>query len=383
MDGMARPQMAVTAPARSTPAPIRMLVLSPFPEQAAGTRFRISHYVPYLEAHGFEVTVDAFFTSSFFRLLYEKRHYLKKAFRFGGLALRRLAVVRQAGHYDLIFIYREAFPVGPPFVERYLASRGSPIVLDFDDAIYLSNTSEANRFAASLKYVRKVSTLVRLSTRVIVGNEYLAQYARQHNPAVTVIPTCVDTTRFVPRSGVRPDGPIVVGWIGSPTTTPYLEGLSGVLRSAREQHPFVVRVSGAAGPLAFDGVEIRDEPWSLDREVELFNTCDVGVYPLTDDEWARGKCGFKAIQFMACGVPVVASPVGVNQDIIQDGVNGFLAATPDEWVRKLGRLLAEPELRARFAEAGRRTIEERYSLRVHAPHFADTLRAAARSGARA
>jgi len=379
MGRLARAQDAVTD-SRAVQAPIRMLVLSPFPEQAAGTRFRITHYLPYLEAHGFDVTVDAFFTSSFFRFLYEKGHYVQKALRFGGLALRRLAAVTRAGRYDLVFIYREAFPVGPPVVERYLASRGSAMVLDFDDAIFLSNTSEANRFAASLKYVRKVSTLVRLSTRVIVGNEYLARYARTHNLAVTVIPTCVDTTRFVPRSGPRAAGPLVVGWIGSPTTTPYLAGLAGVLETARAQHEFVMRVSGAAGSLAFDGVDIRDDPWSLAREVELFNTCDIGVYPLTDDEWSRGKCGFKAIQFMACGVPVVASRVGVNEEIIQDGVNGFLATTPAEWVEKLGRLLTDGDLRARFAEAGRRTVEARYSLRVHAPVFAKTLRAAARSG---
>ena len=363
--------------------PIRMLVLSPFPEQAAGTRFRISHYVPYLEANGFEVTFDAFFTSSFFRLLYEKRQYLEKAVRFGGLALRRLAAVAGAGRYDVIFIYREAFPVGPPIIERYLASRGFSIVLDFDDAIYLSNTSEANRFAASLKYVRKMSTLVGLSTRVIVGNEYLAQYARAHNPAVTVIPTCVDTTRFVPRSAPRTAGPTTIGWIGSPTTTPYLANLEPVLRAGAARRPVALRGSGAAEPFGMAGVDVRIEPWSLAREVELFNTCDIGVYPLTDDEWSRGKCGFKAIQFMACGVPVVASPVGVNRDIIEDGVSGFLAATPDEWVDKLGRLMADPDLRARFAETGRRTVEERYSLRVHAPHLARTLRSAVRSGASA
>src|SRR5262249_54113335 len=205
-------------------------------------------------------------------------------------------------------------------------------------------------------------------------NEYLAAYARTYNPAVVTIPTCVDTTRFVPRvAGATSHAP-VVGWIGSPTTTPYLAGLSGVLRAVSAQHPFVLRVSGASDELRLDGVDVRNEPWTLAREVELFSTCDIGVYPLRDDEWSRGKCGFKAIQFMACGVPVVASAVGVNKDIIVDGVNGFLASTPQEWVEKLGRLLVDPELRARFGAAGRKTVEERYSLRVQAPRLLAALR---------
>jgi glycosyltransferase involved in cell wall biosynthesis len=203
-----------------------------------------------------------------------------------------------------------------------------------------------------------------------------------------MIPTSVDTRRYRPADAgageVRGRGGVpVVGWIGSPTTAPYLRQLLPVLQRVRREHAFVLRVSGAGDAVEASGLEVDNQRWQLEREVELFNTCDVGVYPLTDDEWARGKCGFKAIQFMACGVPVVASPVGVNQEIIQDGVNGFLAATPDEWVRKLGRLIAEPGLRAQFAAAGRRTVEARYSLRVHAPHFAETLRAAARSGATA
>ena len=123
-----------------------------------------------------------------------------------------------------------------------------------------------------------------------------------------------------------------------------------------------------------DGVETEQPPWSLDTEVQLFNTCDIGVYPLRDDEWSRGKCGFKAIEFMACGVPVVAAAVGVNREIVQDGENGFLASSEDEWIDKLGRLLASRELRRRFGENGRRTVEARYSLHVHAPALAATLR---------
>ena len=351
-----------------------MLVVSPFPEEAAGTRFRITQYIPYLEANGFSVTVDSFFTPSFFRLLYRKGDYLKKVIAFCGLALRRLTAMLAAGRYDLIFIYREAFPIGPPVVEHLLARLPAAIVLDFDDAIYLRNASEANRFVASLKFVQKVPAIVRLSDRVIVGNDFLAEYARAHNGSVTVIPTGVDTTRFVPRAdrGTR-DLPLV-GWIGSPTTTTYLGGLGDVLRDVRRRRPFALRVSGSSDGFEMPGVEVQVEPWQLAREVELFNTCDVGVYPLTDDEWSKGKCGFKAIQFMACGVPVVASAVGVNRDIIEDGVNGFLASSELEWVEKIERLVADPGLRARFGAAGRRTVEERYSLHVQAPRFAAALR---------
>ncbi len=354
-----------------------MLVISPFPDEAAGTRFRISQYIPYLQAHGFEITVDALYTRSFFRFVYRKGHYVRKAVTLAGLALRRFAAMTRAGRYDLIFIYREAFPIGPPFLERRLASLGPAMVLDFDDAFYLNaaeNASEANRLLSSLKNAEKVPVIISLSDHVIVGNEHLARYALAHNTAVTTIPTCVDTLRFVPRTARGQANPPLVGWIGSPTTTPYLSGLSDVLRKVREQHAFELRVSGANELPRISGVTVHEEPWSLDREVELFNTCDVGVYPLTDDEWARGKCGFKAIQFMACGVPVVASAVGVNREIIQDGVNGFLASTPAEWVEKLGRLLSDAALRETFSAAGRQTVEARYSLRVQAPRLAATLR---------
>jgi len=223
-----------------------------------------------------------------------------------------------------------------------------------------------------------VARILERSTHVTVGNEFLASFARRHNPRVSVIPTAVDTSRFAPRA-TGPDtmGLPVVGWIGSPTTFPYLQGIAGILRTVAERHPFVLRVSGAGRPVAFNGLQVEDVPWSLADEVRLFNTCDIGVYPLTDDDWARGKCGFKAIQCMACGVPVVASAVGVNREIIEDGVNSFLATTAGEWIEKLGRLLGDRALREQMALRGRRTIEERYSLKVTAPKLAAVLASAA------
>lgn len=355
--------------------PVRVLALSPIPEEGAGCRFRVAQYIPYLREAGFEVTVSPFYTPAFFRLVYRPGHYLRKAATFVGLTLRRLGELTRVGRYDLVWLYREAIPVGPPVVEWVISRRGIPIVYDFDDAIFLPNVSEANKPVRFLKYSRRVAQIVRASRHVVAGNAFLADFAREFHPLVSVIPTAVDTTRFVPRVNAPADGSDpVVGWIGSPTTAPYLESLRDVLAEVARRHRFVLKVSGAARPVRIDGVAVREVPWSLADEVSLFNTCDVGVYPLFDDEWSRGKCGFKAIQCMACGVPVVAAAVGVNREIIADGENSFLASSPGEWVEKLGRLLSDRALRARMAAAGRRTIEGRYSLTVTAPKLADVMR---------
>ena len=358
-------------------APIRVLAISPIPEEGAGCRFRIAQFIPYLRQEGFDVTISPFYSTEFFRLVYRPGHTLRKVMMFVGLLWRRLVELWSIRQYDLVFLYREAIPIGPPIIERLIHGLGVPMVLDFDDAIFMANVSDANRSLAFLKNPGRVATVLRLSRRATVGNEFLARYARQYNDAVTVIPTVVDTTRFRPRADrvADPRGPIV-GWVGSPTTYQYLERLSDVLREVAARHPFVLRVSGAGRPVNIPGVVVEEAPWSMAEEVRLFNGLDIGVYPLTDDDWSRGKCGFKAIQCMACGVPVVAAAVGVNREIITDGVDSFLASTHEEWVEKLSRLLADAALRARMAAAGRQTIEQRYSLRVAAPQLADVLRAA-------
>jgi glycosyltransferase involved in cell wall biosynthesis len=354
--------------------PLRMLALSPVPEEGAGCRFRIAQYIPHLEAAGIQVTLSPFFTPDFFRLVYQNGRWMRKAALFVRRAADRLGTLAARADYDVIFIYREAFPIGPALIESALArTPGAAVIYDFDDAIYLPNTSEANRAISMLKWPGKIKTIIQHSDGIIAGNDYLAGYARRYNPAVTVVPTCVDTTKFTPRAGDRAAHTPVVGWIGTPTTVPYLLDLLPVLQDVARSQPFVLRVGGAGADVASPGVEIENVPWSLEREVTLFNTCDVGVYPLADDEWAKGKCGFKAIQFMACGVPVVSAAVGVNREIVQDGVNGFVAATRGEWIDKLTRLLADPALRRELGLAGRRTIEARYSLHANAPKLVSAV----------
>ena len=361
-----------------SPKPVRVLALSPIPEEGAGCRFRVSQYIPYLRQAGFDVTVSPFYSREYFSFVYRPGNYLRKAAGFASLTRRRIKELSSMRNYDLVLLYREAIPIGPPFIERRIARLGIPIVYDFDDAIFLPAVSEANQAVSFLKNPKRVSEILSLSRRVTVGNEFLASYARRFNPNVTVIPTAVDTDRFVPRrDSVPTDGrKLVVGWIGSPTTFRYLESLKDVLAAVSARHPFTLKVSGAGRPVDFPGVDVQVVPWSMADEVSLFNTCDIGVYPLSDDDWSRGKCGFKAIQCMACGVPVVAASVGVNREIIEDGVNSFLASNHSEWVAKLGLLLSDAPLRARMAAAGRRTIEERYSLRVTAPQLAAVLASA-------
>jgi glycosyltransferase involved in cell wall biosynthesis len=372
--------------------PRRVLALSPVPIEGAGFRFRIGQYIPALEQQGFEVTASPFLTSDFFDIVYAPGHPVTKLALFVRQAAQRFREVLAARHYDLFLLYREAFPIGPPLIEAVLASlAGRPVVYDFDDAIFLPNASSANQLVSALKWYRKVPSIIAMSDQTIAGNEYLASYARDRTSNVRVIPTCVDTTLFKPGSRSTPfrrDTP-VVGWIGSHSTTKYLRGLLPILAQVNRLHPFSLYVAGTDGAVAADGMTVQSSRWALDREVADFQRCDVGVYPLWDDRWSLGKCGFKAIQFMACGVPVVAAAVGVNCEIIEDGVNGFLAADEREWTEKLSTLLTDGELRASMGAAARRTIEERYSLAVNAPRFiaalseaADSAKIAAPVGAR-
>jgi glycosyltransferase involved in cell wall biosynthesis len=298
---------------------LRLLALTPMPVEGAGCRFRIAQYVPALEQAGFSVTIEPFFDAAFFDFVYQPGRYAEKFRAFVRQTASRLRMLLRRDQYDAVFIYREAYPIGPPLLEALLAhAQRRPLIYDFDDAIFLSNTSEANQFASALKYPQKVPSIIRRSALVLAGNRYLADYAREFTSSVSVLPTCVDTSVFAPRPTDRREGdPLVIGWIGTPTTAMYLKSLGPSLKRLADSHRFIVRVSGSGSPVTFDGVETVNERWSLEREVELFNTCDIGVYPLRDDEWAKGKCGFKAIQFMACSVPVVAAAVdspGVAED---------------------------------------------------------------------
>ena len=353
--------------------PTRILAVATNPETGASTRFRILQWAPSLERAGFSLTLDAFFSCQGAQTLYQSGHVLSKlGYCLEGTMRRRASLQHAAEVADLLFIHREVFPLGRKLFFKSLKKFSGPIVYDYDDAMFLPQR-QSRGLLSRLEVLDAPKDVMQLSDLVLAGNPFLAEYARRYARRVVHLPTCIDTDQFHPIP--RGDGalPLRVGWIGSHSTAKYFMSLGPMLEHTASRHPFRVYVVGNPTALRLTGIDVEEVPWSLEREVEDFQRCDIGLYPLGNDAWAQGKCGFKAIQFMACGVPVVASAIGVNCDIIRDGVNGFLAATEDEWIEKLGRLLSDAALRQRLGRAGRRTVEERYSVAVNAATFLASL----------
>ncbi len=359
------------------PAPTRILALATHGEAAPSTRYRVLQWIPALQDAGFSLSVEPFFSASMTAALYHPGRTAEKVAATAAGALRRwTTLARLRGRADMLFLHREVFPLGRRSGLKALARFSGPMIYDYDDAMFLPQRGDRG-VLGWLENVDTAKALMALSHVVFAGNAFLAAYARQYAPRVVVLPTCIDTERFAPPVRTEPAGTPVVGWIGSYTASKYLLNLIPALQATAGRGRFRLYVVGCHPVPPIRGVEMQQADWSLAREVADFQRCEIGVYPLSDDAWAQGKCAFKAIQFMACGIPVVAAAVGMNRELIQDGVNGYLAATPDEWVEKLARLVTDAAERRRLGAAARATIEERYSLRAHAATLIQTLRAAA------
>lgn len=355
---------------------MRVCIVAPYPlGHAPSQRFRFEQYLRPLARAGIECTVLPLMSPAMYQILYERGRHATKALRLAGALVWRLRDLLAARRYDVVYLHREAFPLGPPVIERLLARMGRALVFDFDDAIYLPNVSPANRWVERLKRADKTATIIRLSGSVVVGSAYLGAYAARYNPAVRVIPTTIDTDVYRPVKK-RSRGPVCVGWSGSRTTIQHLQPLEGVLQALHERYGIHVKTIGDRR-FRIDGIPVDARDWQEATELADLSEIEVGLMPLPDEEWAKGKCGLKALQYMALGIPTVCSPVGVNPEIVTDGVNGFLASKPEEWIEKIGWLIEDTRLRERIGEAARETVEARYSVRENLPKYVSVLRTAA------
>jgi len=344
---------------------VRVLALTSYPVEAAATRFRVQQLVAPLHALGIEVEVRPLLSSAAFDGLYGQGRAGRTAWRLGGAHLRRLGVVIDARRADVVLLQREAALLGPPVVELLLDRVGRrPIVLDLDDPTWIAYDSPtAGRAGRLLKWPGKADWLIDRASLVTCGSRAIVDHVTARGVMARLIPTVVDTEVFRPGPDRATGSPPVVGWIGSHSTAPYLAGITSSLAEAGARSEFtVLAIGGGTEAVDVAGVRVDQRPWQLHREVTDFQSLDVGLYPLGDDEWARGKSGFKAIQYLACGVPFVVSPIGATCDIGVSGLTHLEARTPEAWTEAVHRLVADRALRAAMGDAGRRHALERYSV---------------------
>lgn len=353
---------------------MRILFWVPYPSEGASNRCRVEQYLPYLGKEGIKYSLHSFWNSSAFKVLYKRGHRFKKVYFFILGTLFRLFDLFQIFRFDIVFIHRESYPIGGAFFERILSCLNKKIIFDFDDAVFLAVSSRCNSFIERFKRPDKIARIIQMSSFVIAGNAYLAAFAKKYNSNICVIPTPIDTDKYYPDNGKRPGDRIVIGWMGSVTTSDFLISMKGVFaRIAKKFNNVEFRIVG--GNLSVDDLSnVTVRPWEFTKEIEDLRAFDIGIMPIPDNEWARGKCGFKAILYMSMGIPAVCSPVGINTDIITDGENGFLADNDDEWVDKLSRLIENPQIRRDFGAAARKTVEEKYSVKVNAPKILEVIK---------
>ncbi|MDP2905981.1 MAG: glycosyltransferase family 4 protein [Candidatus Omnitrophota bacterium] len=349
---------------------MKILFILPYPTEGPSNRYRVEQYLPFLTENGIKWRLRPFISSGFYKMLYSRGHNFRKLAYFIISCAKRFADIFRANKYDIVFIHIEAFPFGPPLLEMLFRFMGKKIIFDFEDAIYLSSGKGMFKW---LKNPKKFYLNLRLSSRVIVCNNYLLNSLSMYNPGITVIPTSIDTAKFKVKDHRQTNNKILIGWIGSHTTLPCLKQIVPVLQELSKKYEFDFKIIGGGCRVSFPGVSVLNQKWTLEEEVANFQGLDIGVYPLPDNEWALAKTPFKTIQYMAVGVPVVASSVGGNKEIIRDGVNGFLAASGQEWINKLSLLIEDAGLRRKIGLEGRRTVEEKYSLKINAPKFLEVM----------
>ena len=347
----------------------------PYPlGKAPSQRFRFEQYFSILEENGFDFRIKSFYSEKTWIILHQEGHVLAKAFRIILSFFVRFSQLFQLRKYDFIFIHREAAPIGPAFFEWIIAKvLRKKIIYDFDDAIWLPNYSEANTSFQKLKYYSKVNSIMKWAAKVSAGNQYLMNYAQQFNKNVVVNPTTIDTDNYhnpdLFPSKIKSEIP-VIGWTGTHTTAKYLDFLEPILEKLSVEFKFEFCVISNEKPV-FKLKNLHFVKWKKETEIEDLLNFDIGVMPLTDDQWAKGKCGFKALQYMSLGVPAIVSPVGMNTDIIDNNVNGFLCTTEDEWYSALHFFLSNKINREKMYNAARQKIISNYSVKSNITNFLD------------
>jgi len=341
----------------------RILYIAPHrPGRSPGQRFRFEQFIDYFEQNNYQISYSYIVSAWGDKILYAKGKYLFKLWIAIKAIFIRVYDWFRCKKFDLIIIYREANFLGNIFFEKKFKASGVPIVFDFDDAIWLNDVSDGNSNLKWLKRPEKTADIIALSNTVIAGNSYLAEYARQYNSRVIVVPTSVNTDYYFTKSNTE-NSSVCIGWTGSSTTLKHFQEALPFLKKVKDKYGNKISFKVIIDvDIELPELGLKSTKWTKETEIEELNKIDIGIMPLPDDKWSKGKCGFKGIQYMALGKPTVMSPVGVNTEIIRDGENGCLASDNEEWIEKLSKLIESKELREQLGEAGKQTIIKYYSV---------------------
>lgn len=358
---------------------LNVLALCSYPIEAAATRYRLFQFVEPLAERGINLIVRPFLSSKLFASLYQRNQLHRTMPGLLWATLARLSDLWRVHKADVVLVQREAMMLGPPLIEWLAKEAGRcPLVLDLDDATYVSYDSPTfGHLASKLKWFSKTDDLIRWAEVVTCGNRTIAAHVSALGSRAVIIPTVVDTNQFVPAAKNDDGQPPVIGWIGTHSTFPYLESIFPVIQELARSFSFCLKIVGAGrGQIVLDGVEVKALEWSLEREIKDFQSFDIGLYPMATDNWASGKSGFKAIQYMAVGIPYVVTPFGATTEIGRPDVTHFAAASPSEWKEKMSQLLIDPQLRKKMGAAGRQYALEHYTVASQADKLAQALREA-------
>ncbi|MBM3186127.1 MAG: glycosyltransferase family 4 protein [Bacteroidetes bacterium] len=341
----------------------KILFIAPYPfDEAPSQRFRFEQYFNFLRENNFDIHFSPFLDQRTWKTLYSDGKVLRKILGVVKSFLKRFLLLFTLYKYDFVFIHREASHIGPPFFEFLIAKVfRKKYNYDFDDAIWLPNYSETNARFHRLKAYWKVRYCIRWAGSISAGNDYLANYARKFNANVQVIPTTIDTENHHNLKTEYNQGKLIIGWTGTHTTMRYLDFIVPVIKELEQKYDFEFLVISNEAP-TYHLKSLRFLKWKRETEITDLARISIGVMPLEMDIWSEGKCGFKGLQYMSLGIPALMSPIGVNTQIVSHEVNGFLPVKLEEWKNQLEMLLTDIDLRKKIGEAGKKTIDERYSV---------------------